>query len=769
LDLTAANDTTDQHQTDRPRSDQHRVVGGAATVLSAATAPDRAEPAVPAAPVHPGQRRHLAKAFRPDIEGMRAVAIVAVLLYHAGLISGGFVGVDVFFVVSGFLITGLLWGELDRTGRVSFAGFYGRRARRLLPASVVVLTATVAASIHWLAPLASRSVAKDAMAAAAYVANLRFATLRTNYLGGGSGLSPLQHYWSLAVEEQFYLVWPMVLALASLAWRGRPGRGAHSPGSTGRTGSGARPSRAGATVALSVIFVTSLAASVYVTRVAQPWAFFSLPTRAWELAAGGLVALTRPALSRVSRSTATALGWAGMAAVVYACLAFDGRTAFPGTAAMVPVLGTAAVIAAGCAAPRRGVSRGLSNQALQRVGALSYSWYLWHFPVLVLAPHVVGHKLSVAENLVLAVASGGLAAVTAAVVENPARFSARLSARPLRSLAFGAGLTATAVLVAAVGAAAVPSARGTGHADAPATLHASRQRQHADPGAVPPGLLGDIQTALAAGAAQKKVPAKLTPSLARARDDAAAPFADGCNDGYPEVVVRPCVYANPGAAVSVFAFGDSHAAQWFPALDQSAKERGWRLTSVTKATCVPMAVPTWSPILGHWYKECDAFRAKALARIRAERPSVVVVDVARHYGADYRIHVYDKQWTDALGALVRKLRAAGSQVVVLGPSPKPGNDVPVCLSNHLRAVPLCQTPRAAAVNQAGEDAERAAVARAGGVYVDVASLACQQAGCPVVLGNILMYRDDNHFTTTFANWLTPAVTAVLDQVLARRR
>jgi peptidoglycan/LPS O-acetylase OafA/YrhL len=762
LDLTAANDTTEQHS-----ADQHRVDGGTDAVLSAASGAHAAEgnAPTPGTPLHPAQRRHLAKALRPDIEGMRAVAIVAVLLYHAGLISGGFVGVDVFFVVSGFLITGLLWGELDRDGRLSFAGFYGRRARRLLPASVVVLTVTVAASLHWLAPLAARSVAKDAMAAASYVANLRFAALRTDYLGGATGPSPLQHYWSLAVEEQFYLVWPMVLALASLAWRGRRRRGAHSPGSS--RPADARPSRTAAIAALGAIFVTSLAASVYVTRVAQPWAFFSLPTRAWELAAGGLVALSRPALSSLRRSTAAAIGWAGTAAVAFACVVFDGRTAFPGAAAMVPVLGTAAVVAAGCAAPSRGVSRALSNGVLQRMGALSYSWYLWHFPVLILAPHVVGHKLSVTENLLLAAASGGLAALTAAVVENPARFSPRLAARPARSLAFGAGLTATAVLVAAVGAAAVPSVKGTGQADAPAALRSASRR--AGPGSVPSDVMGAIQTALAAGVAQQTVPANLSPALDRAHDDKSAPFVDGCNDGYPEVVVRRCVYANPAAPVSVFAFGDSHAAQWFPALDRSAHDQGWRFTSVTKATCVPMELSTWSPILGHWYKECDEFRATALRRIQAERPSVVVVGVSRHYTADYRIHVYDKQWTDSLAALVRKLRSFGSQVVVLGPNPKPESDVPTCLSAHLRAVPLCEVSRAQAVNQAGEDAERAAVTRSGGVYVDVASLACQPLSCPVVLGNMLMYRDDNHFTTRFADWLTPAVAAVLDQVLRRRR
>src|SRR5579875_722443 len=268
--------------------------------------------------------------FRPDIEGLRAVAVLAVVLYHAhvGFLSGGFVGVDVFYVISGFLITDLLWRELERDGRISFAGFYARRARRLLPAAVLVLVVTMVASRWLLPPLQLRSVWLDGLYCALYLGNYRFAATKTNYLAS-TAPSPFQHFWSLGVEEQFYLVWPVLLVAASLAYR----RG--------------RPSRAGAFTALAAVSVVSLILSLWLTRADEPLAFFSLPTRAWELALGGMIALAAPLLRRMPPRVAATIGWAGLAAVGAACVAFGSRTPFPGTAALLPVLGAGGVVASG--------------------------------------------------------------------------------------------------------------------------------------------------------------------------------------------------------------------------------------------------------------------------------------------------------------------------------------------------------------------------------------------------------------------------------------
>jgi peptidoglycan/LPS O-acetylase OafA/YrhL len=348
-------------------------------------------------------------------------------------------------VVSGFLITGLLWRELQERGTISFTSFYARRARRLLPAAVLVLVVTTVASALVLSPLRARAVVADARAAALYVANLRFAAQRADYLAAAAPPSPLQHYWSLAVEEQFYLAWPLLMLVCSLAWRRSR---AVSPRAV--------------TVVLGAVGLTSLALCIRLTDVSQPTAFFMLPTRAWELAAGGLIAIAGVHVARLPRLPAAVAGWTGMAAIVWSVTRLTSSTPFPGIAALAPVAGTAALLVAGCAAPRRGVSLLLGKGALRAVGRISYSWYLWHWPALVLAPEVVGHPLGRVASFALTAATGLLAFATVAIVENPPRYSVRLAARPRWSLAGGLALSGMAFLVAAVVGVGLPSLVGRG-------------------------------------------------------------------------------------------------------------------------------------------------------------------------------------------------------------------------------------------------------------------------------------------------------------------
>ncbi|MBV9513135.1 MAG: acyltransferase, partial [Mycobacteriaceae bacterium] len=352
------------------------------------------------APTAPSRRGKIARAgrrrdFRPDIEGLRAVAVVAVVLFHAGIpgVSGGFVGVDVFFVISGFLITGLLWRDVEAHGRIRLGRFYGARARRLLPAAATVIVVTAVAATVLVPPLQARSALGDAIACALYVGNYRFALQGTDYLAADAPPSPLQHYWSLGVEEQFYLVWPaLIIATAWLVHRG-----------TRRPRHAAPRSAAPYVLVLSAVAAVSLAVSLAWTHALPSWAFFSLPTRAWELAAGGLVAMTQAYWRRLTGVAALIGGWGGLTLVIATCLELGNRTPYPGTAALLPVLGTALVIGVGCAAPdtgpERGVARALSLPLMRLIGRVSYSWYLWHWPVLLLAPSFVGHQLGLAGRL----------------------------------------------------------------------------------------------------------------------------------------------------------------------------------------------------------------------------------------------------------------------------------------------------------------------------------------------------------------------------------
>ncbi len=473
---------------------------------------------------------------RSDIQGLRAVAILAVVAYHAGLpVPGGYVGVDVFFVISGYLITQLLWGELAAGGRLSFAGFYARRARRLLPSAVLVILVTVVASVAVLGPLEAKAVAKDAVACALYVGNYRFAFQATNYLNAHGAVSPLQNYWSLGVEEQFYLVWPALLLAASLI--GRRHRGRHRPTST----DGARWAVIGA---MAVVGALSFWMCVSLTHTDEPWAFFSLPTRAWELAVGGLLALAVPLVRRVPAWALGAIGWAGLGAVAWSLVAFGPQTPFPGAAALVPVTGTGAALVAGTRNLTAGPARLLGLAPLQPIGAVSYTWYLWHWPALVLAPYVVGHRLGLTQNLAVCLFSLLLAALTTVLLEQPVRRSPWLTARTMRSLVAGGALSLVAAFAAVAIVAAVPPPVGSGHATASrlATNHiATGGSSSTSSSAVTTADSIDAQVnrLIYESLANSQVPASLTPSLADAAADTPVPFNDGCFDGFTDAVRPP--------------------------------------------------------------------------------------------------------------------------------------------------------------------------------------------------------------------------------------
>jgi peptidoglycan/LPS O-acetylase OafA/YrhL len=741
------------------------------------------------------------RAFRADIQGLRAIAVLEVVFYHAhvSILGGGYTGVDVFFVISGFLITDLLWRERVGTGRVSLRTFYCRRARRLLPMAMLVLVVTMAASARWVPPLQLRSVWKDGVATALYGGNYRFAAAQANYLTSSVPPSPFQQYWSLGVEEQFYLVWPLLLLLVSTGirpWSRR--RGAHSlraHGDPPAVRRALRPSARATFSILGVVAVGSFVFSLWLTRADEPWAFFSLPTRAWELAVGGLVALSAPVLRRLPIVAAVALGWAGLAAVVASAIWFGASTPFPGTAALVPVLGAAAILAAGLVPRPWGPVVVLGTAVMGLVGAVSYSWYLWHWPVLVLAPYVVGHALSERTNLALAVGSGVLAWATYRLVEEPARHSKWLSERARHTFVAGLGLSTAGACTCLVAAMLLPTLQGHGLAPVAFIGPSGGRPQFAAPvlWPVPAGskralpatsgrrqkertltaaqvrLVSDqsqVATALQRSARMMDVPSNLEPPLADAGASEPPPFFDGCLLGFTEVQVTPCVFGDPASASTVVLFGDSHAAMWFPAVDAVAKARHWRLVVWTKATCPPVDVTIVSPDLGRTYSECDEWRAEVISLIVATHPLLVVLGIAPNYDPLYGITQDGPQWLAGLSQSVTALRSGGARVLVLGPVESPDWVVPDCLSAHLDDVRACNvapTESHAGPGLVGYDnayiaAERAAVVRAGGIFVNVKPWFCAATTCPVIVDNLLVFRDNSHITVTYAAYLAPLIS-----------
>jgi peptidoglycan/LPS O-acetylase OafA/YrhL len=717
------------------------------------------------------------RAFRPDIEGLRAVAVLAVVFYHAGVpgLPGGFVGVDVFFVVSGFLITNLLWREVVTTGTVRLARFYGARARRLLPAGITVLVTVAVASALWLPPLQARSVLGDALASAIYVGNYRFALRGTDYLAADAPASPFQHYWSLGVEEQFYLLWPALLI--ATAWIARCAtasarRGAHRLGSS-------RFAETLVLLTLVGVAVMSFAVSVRWTHAAPPWAFFSLPSRAWELAIGGLVALSVPVWRRGPLLLAAVAGWVGLGLILFGCLRLGSSTPYPGVAALLPVLGTALILAAGCAQPRGGVVPILSLRPVRQLGRYSYSWYLWHWPVLVVVPVVAGHALGLGARLAAVAVSAGLAVVTTHAVEDPLRFAAPLRRSPARSLLVGGGTTAVGVAASLLGlvAVAVPVGSGTAVraprlsiAAAPSSP-APSAGTHATPNLTPApspdeALTAQVQAVVAASADTAAVPSNLSPSLADAAADKALPFRNGCLLTWTAVRQGTCASGDTTSSTTIVLIGDSHATQWFPTLDQIARQRQWQLETLNKTTCPPLlGLPLRSPYLGREYTECEQWRTAMLGRIQAERPALVIIGMSRRYAQDFQFTTYGPQWLNSLTQTVTQIRATGAVVLVLGPIPDPLSTVPTCLSTHLDLATACAIDRTRALNAAGIAAEQAATTAGGGHYIDLTSLFCTATLCPAIVGNNLVFRDDNHLTVSYALWLTPVISAEITNLM----
>ncbi|WP_018350168.1 acyltransferase family protein [Longispora albida] len=634
--------------------------------------------------------------FRTDIEGLRAIAVLTVLGFHAAVpyFGGGYVGVDVFFAISGFLITGLLLAELAKTGRISLADFYARRARRILPAAGVVLLVTAAASWLLLPPLRQRDIAGDVIAAAGQVANWRFIAAQTDYLHAGDP-SPLLHYWSLAVEEQFYLLWaPLLLVAARFRFL---------------------------VPAIVITTAASFALSLQWTDTNGPLAYLSSPTRAWQFGLGALAAIVAHRVARLPVWTRGTLGLAGLLAIAAATVLFSNKTAFPGTAALLPTLGAIAVLLSNA-----GPARLLAWGPLRLIGRLSFSWYLWHWPVLVLAEARYG-ALGWPVKVALVGLAGLLAAATLWLVERPIRFSTTISVLPRRGLAIGA--TAVALPVAAgllIGTASVQAMR-----DSPARLPTISEFLAAASSANPPG------------------EGPVLPGPASARTDY-GPLPGEC-------LVAPAATASPACTFGtgkerIVLVGDSHAAQWYPAVSQIASRRGYTVEVLTKQGCPLPALTVTNPQLGREYKECGVWRQHALERISAgQKPKLILATSLNSYTAD------QPALLAAWQATLTQLGRSGAPVAYLKATPLPGKDVPSCVSGALKDWKACQFPR-----QTGLRADPLAGRQRPDLQVvDVNDVLCPGSQCPAVIAGVLLYRDDTHLTNTLTTLLAPRVEQLL--------
>jgi peptidoglycan/LPS O-acetylase OafA/YrhL len=674
---------------------------------------------------------------REEIQALRAIAVLLVVLFHLwpGAVPGGFVGVDVFFVISGFLITGLLLRDVERSGRVSLAAFWARRARRLLPAPLLVILVCAGATVAFVPITAWDRFFGDFRASTAYVQNWHLAAASVDYFAANDAPSPVRHFWSLSAEEQFYVVWPLLMVLGVLVAR-----------------------RRGIAWVLGAATLLSLVCSVVLTASDPSVAYYATPTRAWEFGAGGLLALlSRGAVERPV--AAGVLSWVGLGAILWAALAYTDRLAFPGAAALLPVGGALAVIGAGMPACRWAPSGLLRLAPLQFLGDVSYSVYLWHWPLLIFAPYALGHGVGDGTAVAIFGLTIGLAWVTKVLVEDPVRGAPALIRRPPR-------LTLAAAAAATFGVIGVTVA-GSDHVDAQAARDARVTRE----------TLEHKPQCFGAAARDPRHPCHnpalrsiVVPTPVEAEKMPNAP----CRITERDRRLRVCAFglAPSRARTTVAVLGDSHASHWRPALDEVAKARRWRGLSITRTGCAfSLATPDVVP---RARTHCNQWKRQVLAWF-ARHPEVGTVLVAAHAGAGVvappdsdQFAVKRQGYADAWRALPSSVH----RIVVIRDTPRMRGSTLDCVQEAMddgggagsacavpRRLALRPDPQVAAAIQLGSDRVR---------VIDLTSQLCDARMCPAVVGGALAFKDEDHLTPVFAATLAPFLRRDIDEALGAR-
>jgi peptidoglycan/LPS O-acetylase OafA/YrhL len=682
--------------------------------------------------------------FRPYVEGLRALAIVLVLLFHSGLpVKGGFVGVDIFFVISGFLITGLLLREIEATGSVSLLNFYARRAKRLLPASCLVLACT-ALAISYLAPASKKAeFGWDVVAAAAYFVNFRFAQRSVDYLAEDLGRSPVLHFWSLAVEEQFYFIWPvLLLASVVLAKRTRWGR------------------RWCATALLLVVFLPSLVWSIVHTRVDPSASFFETPTRLWELGLGALLAVGLPWVERVAVRFATSLAAVGWLLVLLAIGLFDANSVWPGWSALVPTVGTVLLIASGSIDPHNRLLKPLVARPAVALGGLSYSLYLWHWPFIVVGMDFLdleGWKagvLLIAASVVPAVACHKF-------IENRFRFSARLAERPTLALSLGLTLSMLALFAGILIPLSLPKEKS---GKTKVTLRVRSGRVFADPADFGAGGLTK-KSRKGVKSSSKQPLSEVSPAPVRATRDLPSGYALGCQTPQRVTDVHWCPIGDANGAIDVAVVGDSKILQYFDALDAVGKALGWKIRTATKSACPFSAAEV--PRLGKPYVQCQQYNELVLAQLLKDTPDLVITSQNLkdgRFGKNSKGYTV-KGMAEGLVKYWSALERKGAHVIVVldNPNPMAGRPVYDCVGKKANNYEKCTFAKEAGIARSAVPAQLLAKKLFDQVnIVDLSDYICPGGKCSPVINGALVYRQTSHLTNTYALTVGPVLAKELE-------
>jgi len=605
-----------------------------------------------------------------QIQGLRALAAILVTVFHARLLPGGFIGVDIFYVISGYLITGLILREIEKTGTLDLRSFYQRRIKRLLPTSVFVLFVTAIFAWILFPPITRDALGRDLFAAATYISNYLFAWWQNDYQNLNATPSPFIHYWSLAVEEQFYLIWPIFILFLA---------------------------RYGKKVILGGIAITTLGSllfSIYLTQVAPIWAFYSLPTRAWELGFGALL-LFIPETKKKMRI----LPWLGFFGITFASLNFNENTAFPGKNALIPVIATVVLIASIKYWPP--LFNDLSNSRVsQWLGGISYPLYLWHWPALVLPSSALGRPLRFYERFLCILLTIILAHFTSKYVEEPLRHK-NLSPRTIYK---GAIVTTASSL-----------AVGTLIAFSTSSIITTK---------------GDISYQF---------------DLVKVMEKPAV-YGDDCHVNYGETKSGFCTYGDKNSSETIVLYGDSHAAQWFPTLEKLAKQRGFKLISLTKSACP--AVDANRPDQGAFKQvHCTKWRQNSIERIANIKPMAVITSSFQYFTPANERVSRATWWRDGQRKLLSDLTGSTDHLIYISDTPRPLRDIPNCLaSRNSRVCDSTQKTRVSIIF--------------GFEVVNPTPWLCSSF-CPAIIDGTVAYRDASHISVEMALKLLPKLEEAL--------
>jgi peptidoglycan/LPS O-acetylase OafA/YrhL len=694
---------------------------------------------------------------RRDLQGVRALAVLLVALNHAKVpfLRGGYIGVDVFFVLSGYFITGLLLREGFVGGRISISKFYARRARRILPAAALTLALTsiavfVVYDLMRADFLQTKSTLLDSLAASLFYANIHFASNATNYFAQASSTmpSPVQHFWSLSVEEQFYLVWPSLLAVTFLACRGRR-RGLDR----------ARATRVAGCVIAAVCLI-SLAWSLHDTAANPQSAYFSPFDRAWELGLGAGMALLIPAAAALPGALRVPLGWVGAAMVLVAAVFFSSHTVFPGDAALLPVAGTALIILAGLRPTRLGVDRVMATRPAAYIGDRSFTFYLWHFPVLIVVWQAARHVLPVTDNLGLLLGAFALSVATYHFYENPLRYAGFLRGwrtAAMVPVSIGAAVAAIMIPVFAFEASLASADSASTHTHVRPLVAAKGQTD-------PTSLWGasPLPQVVAAADAVKRnapLPKGFVPSMAKLEAENTLISYDippGCEPSFgPGMTSRLCPLGDSSSKQVVVVFGDSHAQMWTPALIGAGKKLGFAVVPMVKPGCLlnrlNNAIPGWP--CGSWYQW-------ALAQLKALHPIATIVS--------FKLGNALQRDPSSTVADIRQVMTSVPNAVYLADFPDDNMPKPaLCIPRNGATLRSCSTHESSRYRPLMQGLSSMA-SQLHDPAIPTIQWFCAHRICPTIIDNTLVTHDGDHLTMEYSADLGPLLAGALQPILQPR-